>query len=139
MKRIITTFLMAVGITGPFVAHLAAQDNGAVAKIPFAFVVAHQTMPAGTYSVKRMSSIAPVFALRDDQGSSIMASFSDNETGKPAEPSLTFACYGKECVLAKITPPGSETAYSLSPASLEKNFPHKLGMAALVSIKVPVR
>jgi len=139
MKRIITTFLMAVGITGPFVAHLVAQSNAAEAKIPFAFVVAHQTMPAGTYSVTRISAIAPVFTLRDGHGSSIVASFSRNETGKPAEPSLTFACYGKECVLAKITPPDSETAYSLSPASIEKNLPHKLGMAALVSIKVPFR
>ena len=139
MKRIITTFLMAVGITGPFVARLVAQGNPAEAKIPFAFVVSHQTMPAGKYSVSRLSPIAPVFALRDGRGSSIIASFSNNETGKPSEPSLTFACYGQACVLAKITPPGSETAYSLSPATIEKNLPHRLGMAALVSIKVPIR
>jgi hypothetical protein len=139
MKRIITTFLMAVGITGPFVAHLVAQSGTAVADIPFAFVVSHQTMPAGKYTVTRVSPAAPIFALQNGQGSSIMASFSDNETGKPANPSLTFSCYGKECVLAKITPPGSEIAYSLSPAAVEKNLPHKLGMAALVSVKIPVR
>ncbi len=139
MKRIITTFLVAVGITGPFVAHLVAQSNSAVADIPFAFVVSHQTMPAGKYTVERISPISPVFALRDGRGSSVMASFSDNETGKPENPSLTFSCYGKECVLAKITPPASETAYSLSPAAVEKSLSHKLGMAALVSIKIPVR
>jgi hypothetical protein len=139
MKRIITTFLMAVGITGPFVAHVIAQSGTAVADIPFAFVVSHKTMPAGKYTVTRVTPIAPVFALRNDSGAAIMASFSDNETGKPANPSLTFSCYGKECVLAKITPPGSETAYSLSPAAVEKSLSHKLGMAALVSIKIPVR
>jgi len=139
MKRIITTFLVAVGITGPFVAHLVAQSGTAVADIPFAFIVSHQTMPAGKYTVERISPISPVFALRDGRGSSVMASFSDNETGKPANPSLTFSCYGKECVLAKITPPASETAYSLSPTAVEKSLSHKLGMAALVSVKIPVR
>ena len=139
MKRIITTFLMAVGITGPFVAHVLAQSGTAVADIPFAFIVSHQTMPAGKYTVERISPISPVFALRDGRGSSVMASFSDNETGKPANPSLTFSCYGKECVLAKITPPASETAYSLSPTAVEKSLSHKLGMAALVSVKIPVR
>jgi hypothetical protein len=139
MKRIFTTLLMAVGITGPLVSHLFAQRQAAVADIPFAFVVSHHTMPAGTYNVTRLTEIAPVFGLRDGHGSSIIANFSSNEPGKPTQPSLTFACSGKECVLAKITPPGSPTAYALSPASVEKNFSHKLGMAALVSVKIPVR
>jgi hypothetical protein len=139
MKRIFTTLLVAAGIAGPFVAHLGAAGDTAVADIPFAFTVSHRTMPAGKYIVSRLVPTAPVFGLRDGRGSAVIANFSNNEAGNPAQPSLTFACYGKECVLAKVTPPGSETAYSLSETSLRKNFSHKLGMAALVSVKVPVR
>ena len=139
MKRIFTTLLMAAGIAVPFVAHVAAQEHTAVADIPFAFVVSQKTLPAGHYKVSQLNSGSSVFLLADDQRHSTIVQLGSLVQGTPDKPSITFACYGKECVLAKITPPDSETAYSLSPASIEKNLPHKLGMAALVSIKVPFR
>jgi hypothetical protein len=56
MKRMLTTILMAVGITGPFVTHLAAQRNRTVADIPFAFVADNLTLPAGEYEVSQRTS-----------------------------------------------------------------------------------
>lgn len=139
MKRMLISILMAVGITGPFVAHLAAQNTTAVAEIPFAFVVSQQTMPAGKYDISQMNGARNLFGLRDNHGHAIFVQLGANETGNPQNPSLTFACYGKECVLAKITPPDSLTAYSLSQKSIEKNVPHTLGMASLISIKMTGR
>jgi len=139
MKRTFTTLLMAVGITVPFVAHIAAQEHSAMADIPFAFVVSHTTLPAGQYKVSQLTAGSPVFLLEDEQRHSTVLQLGNLETGAPEKPSLTFACYGKECVLAKITPPGTLTAYALGRSAIEKNLTHKLGMSALVSIKVPVR
>jgi hypothetical protein len=136
MKRILITLLTAVGITGPFVAHLAAQSNPEVADVPFAFVVSHHTMPAGQYYVSQLTSGSPVFSLRNSERHTTFVQLSSREGGKPANPSLTFACYGKECVLAKITPPGSSTAYALSESSIEKNLSHTMGMASMISVRL---
>ncbi len=59
-----------------------------------------------------------------------------NVTGNPGHPSLTFACYGKECVLAKVTPPGTANAYSLGSKALERSVHHKVGVASMISIKL---
>jgi len=139
MNRIFTTLLMAVGITVPFVTHIAAQEHTAVADIPFAFVVSHTTLPAGQYKVSQLTMGSPVFLLADDQRHATMLQLGNLEQGAPDKPTVTFVCYGKECVLAKITPPGTATAYALSKSAIEKNLTHKLGMAALVSVNVPIR
>lgn len=139
MKRILVSILMAVGTTGPFVAHLAAQNANAVAEIPFAFVVSGQTLPAGKYSVSQVTAAGSTFGLRDNSGHAAMVQLGVNETGKPSNPSLTFACYGKDCVLAKVTPPNSLTAYALPTNYIEKYLPHHLGFAALVSVKMTGR
>ena len=139
MKRFLTTLLMAVGIAGPFVPRLAAQQHSATADIPFAFVVSQTTMPAGHYKVSQLSLGSPVFLLADEQQHSTMVQLGKMEQGAPNKPSITFACSGKECVLAKVTPPGTYNAYALSKAGIEKNLSHKLGMSALVAVKVPIR
>lgn len=139
MKRILTTILMAVGITGPFVAHLAAQSARMVADIPFTFVVNHRTMPAGHYDLAQFNSSGSGFVLRNAAGQSTLVGMGNRDEGNPAKPSLTFACYGKDCVLAKITPLGSETAYSLGRDSIEKSLHRSMGMASMVSIKLAAR
>jgi hypothetical protein len=139
MKRMLTTILMAVGITGPFVAHLAAQSHRLVADIPFAFAVDNRTLPAGQYDVYKLNLSSSVFVLRDADGNGIFLQLGIQEDGKPGKPSLTFACYGNDRVLAKITPPDGMTAYALSRTSIEKNLHHTLGMASMVSIKLASR
>jgi hypothetical protein len=139
MKRILKSLLMAVALTGPFVAHLAAQTNTEVADIPFAFVVSQLTLPAGQYVVSQLHAGSPVFLIADGRRHSALVQLGNIGKGAPEKPSLTFACYGKECVLAKVTPPYSGAAYGLSQAAIEKNLSHKLGMAALVSVKIKAR
>ncbi len=139
MKRILTSILMAAGIAGPFVAHVAAQDNHAIADIPFAFIANKTTMPAGRYQLTQWDASAPVFVLRNATGRTIFVPLGSQQDGKPNKPSVTFACYDKKCVLAKITPPGSLTAYSLRSESVERSLHYTLGIASMVSIKLGAR
>ena len=139
MKRMLTSILMAAGIAGPFVGHLGAQDNRTVADIPFAFVANQTVMPAGRYELNRADTSGSSFALRNANGRAVFFSAGIPETGSPDTPHLTFACYGKECVLAKIAPPASPIAYSLTERSVEKNLHHTFGVASMVSIKLAPR
>ena len=139
MKRTLTSVLMAAGIAGSLVAHLSAQNSRTVADIPFAFVANQTVMPAGRYELKQSDASGSSFALRNADGRAAFVTAGIRENGSPDRPHLTFACYGKECVLAKIAPPGSAIAYSLSERSVEKNLQHKLSVASMVSIKLAPR
>jgi len=138
MKRILQSILMAVAIAGPLASHLAAQDKTLVADIPFAFVSNHETLPAGRYNFVRTGQSNSVFQVRDarnGQGDFVM--LSPSETGKPS--TVTFACHGHDCVLAKITPAGDTLSYSLSHAAIERKLHYKVGFASMVSIKLKPR
>jgi hypothetical protein len=138
MKRIFTTILMAVGFTSPFTTQLAAQGNRGLAEIPFAFTAGTRTLPAGTYEVSRLSltGFSTVFTVMDNRGHSILVALNQRVQGNPEKPSLTFACYEKECVLAKVTPPDSAVAYNLSETYIEKQLHHSVGVASMISIKI---
>jgi hypothetical protein len=77
-----------------------------------------------------------LFTIRNADGRAALVAAGIHENGSPDRPHLTFACYGKKCVLAKIAPAGSAIAYSLSERAVEKNLHHTLGVASMVSIKL---
>ena len=137
MKRILTRILMAAGIAGPFIAHVAAQDHRMIANIPFTFIANETTMPAGRYQLTQSDASESVFfVLRNATGRAIFVLLGNREDGKPNKPSITFACHANECVLAKIAPPDSLTEYSLGRDSVERTLHNTLGMASMVSIKL---
>lgn len=139
MKRILISILMAAGIAGPFAAQVVAQGHPAIADIPFAFIANKATMPAGRYQVTQFDASGYLFVLRNATGQTIFVPLGTREDGQPDKPNVTFASYGKECLLVKITQPGSLTAYSLTSASVEKNLHYTLGFASMVSIKLGAR
>jgi hypothetical protein len=96
-------------------------------------------MPAGRYELNQSDASGSSFTIRNANGRGVLVAAGSRETGSPATPHLTFACYNNECALAKIAPPGSMTTYSLSKRSVEKNLHHTLGVAAMVSIKLATR
>jgi hypothetical protein len=136
MKPIVASLLVAAGIAGPLVSHLAAQTNREVAYVPFAFVAGNQKMPAGRYVVDEAAAGSPLFRLTDDRRHTIFVPFSRAVRGNPERPSLTFACYGKECILAKVTPPVSMSAYELSQQSIDKKISHKVGVVSMIAIRL---
>jgi hypothetical protein len=130
MKRILTRILMAAGIAGPFVPHVAAQDM--IVNIPFTFVANGTTMPAGRYELTQSNASGSVFVLQNVTGRAIFVAFGAREIGQPNTPRITFACYGKECVLAKVAPPASLSAYSSNRASVERSLHRALGISSQV-------
>ena len=137
MKRILTRILIAAGLAGPFVAHVAAQDHRMITNIPFTFNVNETTMPAGRYQLIQSDiSGSGFFVLRNATGRAIFVLLGNREDGKPDKPSITFACHANKCVLAKIAPPASLTEYSLDRDSVKRTLHNRLGMASIVSIKL---
>ena len=139
MKRILTRILMAAGIAGPLVAHVAAQDHRMIANIPFPFIANETTMPAGRYQLTQWHAGGSAFVLQSATGRAIFVGLGVCEDGKPKTASITFACHDKQCVLAKIKPPATLTQYSLGRHSVERNLHHTLGVTSLVSIKLTAR
>ena len=136
MKRILTSILMAAGIAGPFVAHVAAEDDCMIANIPFTFIANETTMPAGRYQLARWGVSGSAFVLQNATGRAIFVPLGIREDRKANQGSITFACHGKRCVLAKIAPPASLTEYSSGRDSAKRNLHDKFGMASMVSIKL---
>jgi hypothetical protein len=128
--------LMAAGIVGPFIAHVAAQDHRMIANIPFTFVVNKTTMSAGRYQLTQWGAGGSAFELRNDRGRATFVLLGIRADVKSNKDSITFACYGKECVLTKIAPPASLSEYSSGRDSVERNGHHTFGMASMVSIKL---
>jgi len=139
MKRILISILMAVGITGPCISNLGAQNHGMAADIPFAFVAGKSALPAGRYVVTQANASGSVFQLSNASGDSIFVQLGVSEDRKTEKPSMTFACDGKDCLLAKITPPGVESARSIGSSAVEKHLHHKVGVASMISIKLGTR
>jgi hypothetical protein len=137
MKRILKSLLIAMAVMTPFITPVCAQENSAVADVPFAFIAGRQTMPAGRYVVSEMRLGSSTFSLRNAK-SGVFLQLGSNETGDPAKPSLTFVCYGKDCVLAKVTPPNDSNAHALSQSDIEKYRTHHVGVAAMVRVKLSV-
>jgi hypothetical protein len=137
MKRQLATFFLTAGLSaalGPL--SLSAQSTTtAIAEIPFAFQVQQRTLPAGKYTIDRKST-AGLFQVFDHEGHSIFLTAPVQVKSDPEEPKLSFACYGSDCVLAKIGMPGGEVGYSLSQSSIERNLHRRVGMTPMISIRL---
>lgn len=79
-----------------------AQEGSAVATVPFEFVVGSTTLPAGTYTVSRTSSLdtTPLLVANHDHGAFLIpTAFDDTKVG---DTSLSFDQIGDEHVLSQI-------------------------------------
>ncbi len=133
MKRALTTLLMVFGLGSLFVATpLSAQDHPSLAVVPFPFVVSGKTLPAGSYRISQLSGNSSVFSLQSYNQGAFVASLGTREDGNPQHPSITFARYGSDWMLVKITPPDSLIAYSIGQNAKAKNT--KLRMSAMVAV-----
>jgi hypothetical protein len=139
MNRISTKLLTLVGVAVACLAPLTAQSRTELADVPFPFTVGNRIMPAGKYTVNQINLSTPVFQITGSDRHSIMTQLGSLESGKLDRPSLTFVCRGGECVLAKVTPPNSDTAYALSEASILRSFHHKIGVSSMISVKLAPR
>ena len=139
MPRQLTNTLLTAGLSALLgAAAVSAQDRTEIANIPFAFHAQQAALEAGTYRVMEQSAKG-IFQLYGESGHSLFVSTHPVGNSDPNHPKLTFACYGGQCVLAKISMPGSDVEWGPYQSSTEKNLSHELGVAAMVSIPLRVR
>src|SRR5437667_2254454 len=94
MKNDIRNFLLGAGLTAmlwaPF---LKAEENLAVAKIPFDFQVNQTSLPAGTYTVIMHTNMTTIRLRNNNTGKSVMLMPPGRETNTNSQPLLSFRQY----------------------------------------------
>ena len=110
---------------------LSAQDQKAVANIPFAYHVGQQTLPAGKYTVQETSTHGLLQLRGNGSGHTIFVPVIPQDTGKN-DSKLTFGCYGAQCSLSEIWMAGD--VYKLSAKPFPREAKNQLGVVAMVSI-----
>ena len=83
----------------------AQSKNRITAHVPFDFQVGEKTLPAGDYSVKRLSQNALLVESADGQQSAIAQaprSVTGNVNAKPSVEKLVFRQYGDQYFLAQV-------------------------------------
>jgi hypothetical protein len=135
MKTELRNFLMGAGLTvmlwAPF---LKAEENLAVAKIPFDFQVNETSLPAGTYTVIMDSNVTTLRLRNNDTGKSILV-MPPARDSRESEPRLSFHHYGDHYFLSGIYADGNR-GYTLKKGSLEREM--ERGGATVAMAYIPV-
>lgn len=134
-KLFLTAVLSAVAGSQAIV----AQQLKAVADIPFTFRTAGRTMPAGTYAFSEKNTYGLFQVTSKATSHSSFVSLNVPDGGPPAESKLTFACYGRECVLTNVAIAGATNSNSASPDSIDRNLSRNLRLATMISIPLKSR
>jgi hypothetical protein len=105
-KRIYSTFAMLSFLLLLAVASVQAQSKGKLeVSIPFDFQVGSKTLPAGEYSIKRLTQNSMLVQSADGEVSAIAQTPGAVQTGvnqKAAEERLVFHQYGTQFFLSQI-------------------------------------
>lgn len=100
MKRITAFTLLA--LAGAIATGKAlAQEHQVRAEVPFAFTVGNKTLPAGSYSITRVSATVIAIRDRDDAGTSVL-SMTSQEDPNQAKNVLVFDKYAGRYFLREI-------------------------------------
>jgi hypothetical protein len=132
MKRHLNNIVLTAGLSVLLGSStLSAQDQKAVANIPFAYHVGQQTFSPGKYTVAK-GSLPGVFALRETaSGHDIFIPVLPHNTGDKDAWNLTFSCYASDCSLSQIRLANDSYNVNAKP-------PIRLGKVAAM-ISVPLR
>jgi hypothetical protein len=105
-KLYVTALLTLTCLCGSVVKARAQDPEGVVVKIPFEFVAGDRTMPAGTYSVGRISSDSHAgLAIRNyENGVFVPATLVETASAQP--PALSFEHVEDKYFLSKVETPG---------------------------------
>ena len=110
MKKQIMRALLGFAILTVLAASVYAQTASCRIKvhIPFDFVVAGKQLPAGDYSVRRLSKDSETALLiQSEDGRSAAAVFTQSSQREPKRAELRFRQHGDSYFLAEISIPGT--------------------------------
>ena len=99
----------------------AQAQSRIIVNVPFNFLRADKTLPAGQYSV---SVEREKLAVQDSTGKTIFMAITNPVSGHRAGPTgeLIFACYESRCFLSEFRTPMRETGSQLLPSHYEREL-----------------
>jgi hypothetical protein len=106
-KLYVLALLTLTSLCGLVVKAHAQDPEGVVVKIPFEFVAGEKTMPAGTYSIGRLSSVDPHLGLiirNYDNSVLVLTTLVDADSAQ--QPALSFEHVEGKYFLSKVETPG---------------------------------
>lgn len=131
-KQILKTLTMLTLVVGFALAAGVVSANGqtstmVTADIPFDFVVADKTLPAGKYSVRSATQAGDILKIGSRDGTSSAMRFSDSIPEKRKNPTarLVFHRYGQKYFLAQVWS-GDDYGRELRRCKTERVLQHEL-------------
>jgi hypothetical protein len=111
-KSYLTAVLTLTCLLGLGISARAQDTEGVRVKVPFEFVAGGTTLPAGTYTVGRLSDDASSgVAIRSyGHGTLVLPMVVD---GTPGQPKLSFAHIGDKYFLSEVATPGGVYTFAL--------------------------
>ena len=109
MKKQIMTALLGLALTAATAASVFAQAGRRVrVHVPFDFVVAGRLMPAGDYSVRRVSKDSEnALLIKSEDGRSVATVFTNSSRREASRAELRFRQHGESYFLAEVSIPGT--------------------------------
>ena len=103
MKKYFTFVLALIALLGLGVTAHAEEEGMVVANIPFEFVIAGETLPAGTYTVSSVSSGSELLISSRDKGVFVIPTVLDSY--QIGDPLVTFDKVAGEYFLRQVNTP----------------------------------
>ncbi len=141
MKRLIG-FLSVSTLAVALAAPLAAQTIRVTATVPFEFIVAGRSMPAGDYTVERANS-ASMAAIRVYSRSTVVLSLAINASASPQERTgqalMIFHRYGDQYFLSRIVDGSQNIGVELPPSRTEKELSKTASLEKFETVAILAR
>lgn len=141
MKMLIG-FLSVATLAAVLAAPLAAQTSRVTARVPFEFMVAGQSMPAGDYSVQRAGSSVSS-AIQVSSASASVVTLVMNSTASRKEQTgqalLIFHRYGDQYFLSRIVDGYQDTGVEIPTSRNEKELSKTASIERFETVAVLAR
>jgi hypothetical protein len=112
MKNMISrnVVLLSLLVAVAAVSVMAQVRSRVTAQIPFAFSVANQTMPAGSYAIQSQAGANQMVLIRSNDSKAAVFALTQGKQAKntPDNTKLVFRRYGSQYYLAQIWTKGEE-------------------------------
>jgi hypothetical protein len=125
--KTLNTIVLALGAAAVLAGNGLYAQQSAVAKIPFDFAVQTANMPAGEYTLARVSEASGVIRLQSlSTGHSVLAlapNGTSTDKGNPNEKGkLIFHRYGDRYFFAEVWMPNGGLCGAVKPSKLEREL-----------------
>jgi hypothetical protein len=139
-KQILKSLTMLTLVVGLMLAASVVSANAqstsdhVTADIPFDFIIANKTLPAGRYTVRAATSDGQGMSIRSSDGKSAAIIFSSSvaEKSKERNARMVFYRYGQQYFLAQVWS-GNDYGRQLRQCKKERNLQRELASNGLKS------